>query len=344
MSTTSKSPRKVAAVALAIGTRTLPTYSHRCSRKDFTQPQLFACLVLRQFFRTDYRGIVAMLDDWPALCKIIGLSKAPHFTTLQKAENRLLRDTQVHALLSASIELYHGLGPWSDGKPAQVVSVEITAADSTGFALDRASRYFIKRRNRSDKTSSNPHYQTTTYRRFGKLGIVIDCDRHLILSTHRSRGPRPDVDQLQPLLDNFCDHVIPDCMLLDAGYDSEANHERLRERLGITSWIPPTAGRPTDKLPAGKWRWLMATAFDEELYGQRWQVETVMYMIKCRQGAALRARKYQTRRREMGLMSITHNIMILYRWGGFLQGTVDLVFQKQPGVFVRWELNRRPSS
>ncbi|KKM11148.1 hypothetical protein LCGC14_1721290 [marine sediment metagenome] len=61
MSTTSKSPRKVALVALDIGREALPRYSHLCSPKKFTQPQLFACLVLKEFFRTDYRGIMGML-------------------------------------------------------------------------------------------------------------------------------------------------------------------------------------------------------------------------------------------------------------------------------------------
>ena len=63
--------------------------------------------------------------------------------------------------------------------------------------------------------------------------------------------------------------------------------------------------------PTNRWRWLMATEFDEETYGQRWQVETVMFMLKRHQGAALTARTYHTRRREMGLLAITHNIMIV---------------------------------
>ncbi len=63
MSTTSKSPRKVALVALEVGRHALPAYSHRCSPKVYTQPQLFACLVLKEFFRTDYRGIAALLAD-----------------------------------------------------------------------------------------------------------------------------------------------------------------------------------------------------------------------------------------------------------------------------------------
>jgi hypothetical protein len=80
MSTTSKSPRKVALVALAVGTDALSPYSHVCSPKKFTQPQLFACLVLKEFFKTDYRGLTGILTDSTDLRQVIGLQKVPHFT------------------------------------------------------------------------------------------------------------------------------------------------------------------------------------------------------------------------------------------------------------------------
>jgi len=76
MSTTSKSPRRVTAVALSIGKATLPRYGHKFSRHDFTLPQLFTCLVLRKFFNADYRGIVAILADWPTLQHDLGLPGA----------------------------------------------------------------------------------------------------------------------------------------------------------------------------------------------------------------------------------------------------------------------------
>lgn len=63
MSTTSKSPRKVALVALAAAREALPAYAHRFSPRIYTQHQVFACLVLKVFFKTDYRGIAAMLAD-----------------------------------------------------------------------------------------------------------------------------------------------------------------------------------------------------------------------------------------------------------------------------------------
>jgi len=41
---TCKSPRKVMRVAYELAKRCLPTYFCKFSRKDFTLPQLFACL------------------------------------------------------------------------------------------------------------------------------------------------------------------------------------------------------------------------------------------------------------------------------------------------------------
>jgi hypothetical protein len=87
----SKSPIALAKEALAAGASALSSYSHKFSRHDFIQAQLFAILVLRQFFRTDYRGIQQLLRDLPDLCRVLELKKVPHFTTLQKAEQRFLK-------------------------------------------------------------------------------------------------------------------------------------------------------------------------------------------------------------------------------------------------------------
>ncbi len=71
--------------------RALPAYSHRFSPKKFTQPQLLACLVLKEFLKTDYRGLVNFLADCPSLRAAIELEHVPHFTTVQKAADRLLK-------------------------------------------------------------------------------------------------------------------------------------------------------------------------------------------------------------------------------------------------------------
>src|SRR5579862_7396127 len=103
MSLTSKSPQDVAREALAAGTAALAPYSHKFSPKTFTQPQLLACLVLRKFYKTDYRGIAAQLRDHSDLREILGLVKVPHFTTLQKAAVRLLSHEVFRVVLRRTI-------------------------------------------------------------------------------------------------------------------------------------------------------------------------------------------------------------------------------------------------
>src|SRR5262245_37968529 len=85
-----KSPRRVAREALAVARAALPAYSCPTSRQDFTQPQLFAILALKTFLKTDYRGVVAVLDDFPEVRADLGLTQVPHYSTLSYALRRLL--------------------------------------------------------------------------------------------------------------------------------------------------------------------------------------------------------------------------------------------------------------
>jgi hypothetical protein len=85
-----KSAVRLAREALAVGQAALPRYSGPSSRHDFTQPQLFALLVLRQALRTDYRGLVTLLAEWRELREVLQLRKVPHYSTLCYAAHRLL--------------------------------------------------------------------------------------------------------------------------------------------------------------------------------------------------------------------------------------------------------------
>src|SRR5205814_4949442 len=61
-------------------------------------------------------------------------------------------------------------------------------------------------------------------------------------------------------------------------------------------------------------------------YGQRWQGETVFSMIKRRLATAVQGRTYWSQCRELWLLAITHNLMILYAIKGFLHSTPDPFF------------------
>jgi len=290
----------VARQAMIVAGRTLPSYFSRFSRHDFTPAQLFACLVLKSFFRTDYRGIVAILADCVELRQELGLAKVPHFTTLQKAQRRLLEFGPAQQLLDVTVR--HALGE----RPR----VELAAGDSTGIDASQISPYFIKRRSHKHKTP-----QVTTYTRYPKLELLCDCSTHIILSAIPTIGPRGDSDRMMPLLlPPLSRGVGIDCALFDAGYDSERNHRSARQGWHVRSVIPAAIGRPLKDpdatLPTGRWRRLMRRRRDSR-YGQRWQVECVISMIKRRLGGYVLARSMPSRHREMMLKVLTHNIMIL---------------------------------
>jgi len=135
MSTTSKSPKRVAQAAYHVAKDAPPQYSHRFSPRKFTQPQVLVCLVLKIFFKTDYRGIVAILNDCPDLCKTFNLSVIPHFTTLQKASKKLLQSNIANQLLESSVRVTN-----------ESRKIKLAAVDSTSLEAGHISRYFVRRK------------------------------------------------------------------------------------------------------------------------------------------------------------------------------------------------------
>ncbi len=304
MSTTSKSPAAVLRVALDVASQAFPAYSHRCSPKKFTQHQLFACLVLKNFLKTDYRGVTGQLQDCSSLQQILGLKHVPHYTTLQKAARRLLFSTRAKKLLDATVRKQLG----------RRQRVPLAAIDSTGLECTAASGYFVRRR-----ASIAGPWKTMVYRRFPKLGVICDIESHFILAFDTRRGPKPDVAEFKQLLDDALTRVRLTTILADAGYDSESNHCHARYDCDVRSVIPAKLGRPTTKPASGYHRRLMQVRFNAVAYRQRAQVETVMSMIKRRQGSYVRGTTYHSQCRDLRLMALTHNLMILLVYRCFLQ-------------------------
>src|SRR4051794_22717542 len=108
MSRLTKSPVTVATRALGAGKLALRRYAHPFSPKKFTQPQLFACLALKVFFKTDYRGVTQFLRDLADLRRALALDHVPPFTTIHKAARRLLAMRRVHRLLSITVRRLRG--------------------------------------------------------------------------------------------------------------------------------------------------------------------------------------------------------------------------------------------
>ena len=297
------------AEAYTIARQSLPAYSHINSPRKFTQHQLLACLVLKEHQKKDYRGVVQLLADCSDLRQVIDLEQVPHFTTLQKASRRLLRQPQFRRLLDRSVRRILG----------RRRNVPHAAADSTGFDARHASRYYVHRRDNSKSDPNRPKKQVS-YKRFGKLLIIVCCLSHAILAAVASAGPTPDIDQLDDVMGQMVSSVKLQRMALVAGFDSGHNHRLLREQNGISSVIPPLHGRPSkdpDTLPKDRYRRLMKRQFrngNPPAYRYRVQNETVNSMLKRNLGAALAGRSHHARRRDMLLRVLTHNCMLALLW------------------------------
>ena len=290
----------------------LPEFSSKFSRRDFTWPQLFACLVLKEFEKKDYRGAEQLLWDCPDLRREIGLTKAPDHTTLHRAAQTLLSLPRAQKLLDQLIVLARA---WRVlGK-----RVALAALDSSGYETRHISSYFVRRRAKGGVAKKAEKTQETTYSRFPKLGIVVDSATHLILSFWAGIGPGADHPHFDDCLYHAWRRADVRTLVADAGYDSESNHQLARSDMNVRTLIPALIGRRRKDggPPSGRWRRVMAKLLRTKRgrrksgYSQRWQSETVNSMMKRNAGSALRARSDRARNREFALRVLTHNLGIL---------------------------------
>lgn len=313
MSISSKSPKDVLIVAYRVAQRSIKAYSHRCSPKKFTQHQLFAILVFKAFMRTDYRGVVEFLRDSSDLREAIELVKVPRDTTVQKATRRLLKSKLVSQLLDEASQV----------KLGRRKRIPVAAIDSTGMECTSASGYSVRRR-----VKVGEPWKSIVYRHYPKLAVVCDTTSHFIFAYEARRGPKPDVCEFKSSIQQALKRIRITMIVADAGYDSESNHSFARNDHQARSIIPPKIGRRSNKPASGRYRRQMQVRFNTEIYRKRSQVETVMCMIKRRLGNHTRGKSYRSQCRDLRLMVLTHNIMILWH--------IEVFYRAGPDSFVEF--------
>ncbi len=107
---TCQSPRKVIVLAWRVGKSCLPPYASQFSRKDFTLPQLFACLTLRQFYNLSYRKTEALLRDSPSWRRAIGLKRTPDHNTLCDAFDVVVQSEHLGKALDLLADAFEEAG------------------------------------------------------------------------------------------------------------------------------------------------------------------------------------------------------------------------------------------
>ena len=294
--------------AFALAREALPKYSSKFSRHDFTLPQLFACLVVKEHQRKSYREAELLLRDASHWCRDIGMSKVPDHNTLCRAFHALNLNRRGSKLLDRLVQWF--------AIARQLGSM--VALDSSIYDTHHRSRHYEQRcrhyASRHKRTANARRSRSA--RRSPKLSIGVCTRCHLILSGRARTGMGSDVRDFEPLLfDAWRRHPRLRVVLADAGYDSEANHCIARQDMNICSLIKTGIGKPSKKPPAGYYRRLMKKQLKGsqrgKKYGQRAQAETVNSMLKRNLGDALRSRTPKAREAEQMLRILTHNIALL---------------------------------
>jgi len=182
---------------MALATRQVPPYSSKFSKRTFTQPQLMTLYCLKIKLGVTYRELVDWLGEMPRIREALGLKQLPHFTTVQKAFQRL--STAIWRVLQ---RLSAALG---DG---------VAAVDSSGWDRSYASRYYTQRVKLKLRA-----LQTT---------LLVDTQAQTVLDLHVTTTRKHDTQIGPQLTERNLERF--ETLAADKGYDDQTYRNRLRSR------------------------------------------------------------------------------------------------------------------
>jgi len=263
----------------------VPLYSNRFSKRVYTQHQHMKCLVLKTIFRLHYRELVELLEVSTALVEKIGLTRIPHYTTLQKFAARFpCRNLEQLITYIAKHVCAGALN---------------LALDSTGFSLDTSSFHYSNRIGRKER-----------HRDYVKTTLAVDIQTHCVAAAKVRLKRRHDIVDAIPTLNKACRAGKIRSVIADRGYDSESLMQHIQYRLQAKPVIAlKYADKPLEKT-RGEIRKRLKRDFPEEEYPQRDKSETTNSTIKRRYGSTILARKQHTQKQDTLLRILTHNLMV----------------------------------
>lgn len=257
-------------LALRVARKHLAEYAHVNAPKKFTQPQLFACLILKAITGATYRRTEEMLALMPAVREAIGLSSVPRFTTLQAFADR----PEILALIDGVLRTL--------ARAAMKHERQDTALDGTGVETTSASAHFVSRTGRKRT-------------KYVKLMLAVLCGSVMPAALVVGWGPTNDMREAWAARDKLldaCGRTRPTMLWGDGAFDCEAWHKSNWEETQTPSYAPVTVKRQ-DGGVNGFYRKAFHDMRPRE-YGRRWMCESVNSAIKRMTGSTLRSRKEST--------------------------------------------------
>lgn len=277
---------RVVRLALRLARRHLADHAHTFAPKKFTQPQLFACLILKSHMGCTYRRCEELLILMPAVREAIGLERVPRFTTLQAFADR----PEIMALIDAVLA--------SVGRTIARNQPQDAAIDGTGLEVTSASAHFVSRAGRART-------------KFVKVMLGVLCAAVCPVALVVDWGPSHDMKQAWTLREKMmraCDAEDLTMLWGDGAFESERWHKANWEDWGVPSYAPTTV-RSADGRVNGLYRRAFAEMRPRE-YGQRWMCESVNSGMKRTSGSTLRSVKENTLFAEAALKVAAYAIRV----------------------------------
>lgn len=295
-----------ATLAFEVAQSVVPDRRHRFAPKRYTQPQLLACVLVKEYLALDYRTARETIELSGPIREAFGLDSVPDHTTLWRFARDGATPEVVAAALVETVSRLKASGRPSGPDPPLV------AIDSTGLYCGHASRYFDQRRAKG----SAPTHKARAYQ---KWAAALWVGPQLVTAQLSKPGPCGDYPDLPPLAEASLASAPGAVILADAGYDSERNHVFCREALGVRALIPAKTRRYVAG-PRGRYRAEMVAALGcatldvegqaapRKTYGQRWLVETLMSVVKRKWGERLTARLPGMQEAQALLRGLVYNL------------------------------------
>ena len=147
----------------------------------------------------------------------------------------------------------------------------------------------------------------TKTKSFVKLTVGAELRTQLVTSIKLRRGPANDNRDFRPVVKRA--HRIKRIKvgIGDKGYDSEKNHELLRDELHAQSIIPARYEDVPIWRTRGRYRKEMKRGYSKARYHQRSKDETVFSVIKRTMGDEVRSIGVKGQNNEMRLKIIAYN-------------------------------------
>jgi hypothetical protein len=277
-----------ARVAMQISQKVVSSYRTKYSKHLFTQPQLLSILCLMRYEDWTFRETEVRLAEHRELRTALGLVSVPDYTTLYRFMRRLSLEL-LNTVLTTTLQSLPNL---------EASDKATVAVDATGLASGAISTFFVKRA----KDRGNGF----EWRHWLKWLVVVDTKRRAIVAQQARRGPYNDCATLRPLVNTASQAIPIGCVLADAEFDSERNHQYIRKQLQAASIIPAKRGKSTWRIQGVRAQ--MRKRFPRRKYGQRALIESVFSAVKRKLSARAPGRSTETQRLQALLLGIAYNI------------------------------------